>query len=152
MSTKEQKVRNSKKLHQQTTTSQIPPKKHNTSSKKFSTHKPSQKTIPSSQQRTKLKLETQLPSTIRKRKTFRKQLMERKRKKTRTGKRNTRKRSRRILQRWSRKELNKNNIFLVGVENRPEKLAHYMIIKNDNVLKDSYGFITDTSDSKWNNA
>ena len=78
--------------------------------------------------------------------------MERKRKKTRTGKRNTRKRSRRILQRWSRKELNKNNIFLVGVENRPEKLAHYMIIKNDNVLKDSYGFITDTSDSKWNNA
>ena len=27
-----------------------------------------------------------------------------------------------------------------------------MLIKNDNILKDSYSFITDTSDSKWNNA
>lgn len=78
----------------------------------------------SSQQRTKLKQETQLPSTIRKRGKIRNQFMERKRKKTRTGKRNTRKRSRKILQRWSRKELNKNNIFLDGEENRPKELAH----------------------------
>ena len=71
---------------------------------------------------------------------------------TRTGKRSTRKRSRKISQRWSRKELNKKNIVLNREENRAKELAQYMPIKNDKVVKDSYGFIVDPSDSKWNNA
>ena len=60
------------------------------------------KQFPTSQQRTKSKLETQLPLDIRKRKQFRKEFAERKRNRTRTGKR-----LRKISQRWSRKELNK---------------------------------------------
>ena len=72
-------------------------------------------------------------------------------KRTRTGKRNTRNKSRRISQRWSRKELKRKNIVLDREVNRPKELVHYILIKNDKMLKNSYGFIVVPSDSKWNN-